>query len=469
MSLVHITAKFHPTPLQTAAPSASLSPRPSLLPVKTKLSAIHLDFERGTFLVVNLDRLRACGRAIVNDVWNNESHAAAFIYVPKDFVLEDEGVTSSRRGPLLMLDLLHLYKSSVPDLKFVIRRENVVGNNLEVCWSARGNYSFRSLGDAIPGRTVALEGSFVLAGTSSRKIAILASDWACTHFASLVGASTVQLGRALRPILGKLRVRARPGSPSRPLVLFPTLSLPGWIGWRHFLREYGADTQVLTFQSLANRWALEARERVHKYSLRSETRAFEEWLTAQRISTPFDVVAHSAGASIALDFALRNASSVRTLTLIEPSIPWVVRSAGLLDAGLEQFLRLRQTFFHPRITKRDYARFIQQLMGPTEGRDPRSSALWPELSLYRENMSFRKALYRHQGDLRKLRHIQCPVLLIKGDQSHIFYHRVATALEAAIPGARIVEMRGGHAPHFREGLASFMTHLSQFLSGSAPD
>lgn len=86
---------------------------------------------------------------------------------------------------------------------------------------------------------------------------------------------------------------------------------------------------VLTFQLLANRWGFMRREPPADYSVRLETRAIQRALREAEIPGPMDLVGHSAGGTLALDFALEHAERVRSLTLIEPAALWVLRDAGV--------------------------------------------------------------------------------------------------------------------------------------------
>src|SRR5262249_55224829 len=60
------------------------------------------------------------------------------------------------------------------------------------------------------------------------------------------------------------------------------------------------------------------------YSVRSESEAMRRSLDHLGLGTPLDIVGHSFGALVALDFALEHPDRVRTLTLAEPPAFWVV-------------------------------------------------------------------------------------------------------------------------------------------------
>lgn len=407
-------------------------------------------------------RIAENSRRIIDDVWNAESHAAAIGLIPADFSLGDAMVPSARQGPLLMLELLHLYKSCIPNLTLSVRRQLITRDAVATFWSAKGQYSGRAFGRAQLGHEVHLQGAFVAESAPSGRLRILDNHWDCGTFIGSIGASPMELAKALRPSRNEIRIRTFPGHPGMPLVLFPTLSLPGWIGWRRLLRDYWGKSERVTFQLLGNRWAFEGQDAVESYSVRKEALAIKASLEKAQISTPFDAVAHSAGGCFALDFALRNPSSMRTLTLIEPSLAWVLRGAGALDAELRAYIERRMRHYNAGITERQYARFIQETANKRV--DLRSSPYWPDVCAYRENMKFRPAIYRHRDRVARLKDIQIPVLLVRGRHSDRFHCRTIEILESLIPSSRVVVMPGGHSPHLGRGLAPFMRHLSHFLA-----
>jgi pimeloyl-ACP methyl ester carboxylesterase len=408
-------------------------------------------------------RIQLKSRRILEEVWNAESHSAALELVPRDFSIDDPLVSNGRRGPLLMLDLVHLYKSNVPDLRFEVRRQIVAVNKVVTIWSAKGRYTHRALGRAPLGGVVRLRGVFVATTSRAGGMRILDNHWDCGAFATAIGASATEFASALLQSRDEIRVRSRSDRQGVPLVMFPTLSLPGWIGWKRFIRRYRAKGPVLTFQFLGNRWAFERYGSVATYSVNRETRAVVKALNAAGVAPPFDVVAHSAGGCVALDFALKNQDAIRTLTLIEPALAWVLKDAGTLDEDLRAYLQRRIQLYRPGITDANYARFIQESMAPSERIDPRTSPYWPDVSAYRENMQFRAAIYRHRDRVDRLKSLPFPVLLIKGRFSDRFHHQIIDVLASTIPDTRSIEMRGGHSPHLGQGLAPFIRHLSRFL------
>ncbi len=402
-------------------------------------------------------------RRLLYEVWNGESPAAAFEIVPPDFQVGDLLGVGRRRGPLVMLDLVHLYKSCIADLKFVVRRQLRENSSVATYWIANGRFSYRALGHARVGKAISLQGSFVAEGKPKNGFRISENSWDVATFAASIDASMDDVARALEERQNEIRLRVFPDRGGVPIVLFPTLSLPGWIGWRRLIGRMQHRRQLVTFQLLGNRWALNGYRGLRGYSVNRETTAVEAVLGRSGVRRPFDVVAHSAGGCIALDFAIRNPGAIRSLTLIEPALAWVLEAGKGIDGDIKRFIARRKRVYRKNISEDEYAEFIQQAMPAGERVDPRASPYWPDVSIYRDNMKYRLPVYRHRDRLDRISALSCPVLLVQGRHSDRFHHSVIDILRSHFPRSRIVEMRGGHSPHLGDGLRPFVRHLNRFL------
>jgi pimeloyl-ACP methyl ester carboxylesterase len=175
---------------------------------------------------------------------------------------------------------------------------------------------------------------------------------------------------------------------------------------------------------------------------------------------PCDLIGHSAGGTLALDFALRHPEFVRSLTLIEPGPTWVLRRAGAMTADVERFLARRLAAYRGPINEASYAKFLQDTLPGTA--NIAASPHWPLLFAYRENIRFRAAFHEHTDDLACVSSARFPVLLIRGAQSDEFYHATIDVLARTFPNARVVEMPGGHAPHAGEATETFVRLFRSF-------
>ncbi len=160
----------------------------------------------------------------------------------------------------------------------------------------------------------------------------------------------------------------------------------------------------------------------------------------------FDLVAHSAAAAVAIEYALNAPDRVRTLTLINPA---PIEGAATPLEGIELLARmrddralLRQTLaglLHP-LPLNDGALF-EQLVEDAAAMAPAAFTGWAE-ALGRWNRF---------DDVRRL---TLPTLLIWGDADPIVDRATMTRTLVAIPGAASLEvLRGlGHAPMLSDPL-----------------
>ena len=358
----------------------------------------------------------------LEEVWNKENHAVLFELVPKE--------------PLALLNLINLYKAFVPDLRF-----DATGQH----WSAVGHHCGRALDIPPTGRAVRLEGSCDLA------------DWDVANFCRLVRVPEARFNKMLCPAPGEIRLRSVWRAEGTAVLLFPALSLPGWITWRRSIEALQYLRPLLTFQLLANRWAIEKPELEEGYSVKTETAAVNAALRIAELDGALDVIGHSAGGTLALDFALTYPKQIHSLTLIEPGAAWVLRP---YNDQIKAVIEERMAAYSGTITPERYASFLRRTLGP--GYEPHESQFWPWLCLYRNNMRYRPALYEHVDDPLRLEAARFPVLLIRGQLSDYYHREIIRVLQTRLPNARTVELPGGHSPHQGQGHSLFIELLREF-------
>lgn len=219
---------------------------------------------------------------------------------------------------------------------------------------------------------------------------------------------------------------------------------------------------VVTFQMLGNRWSLERDSTPENYSLELETHAAFKAIRDAGVTGPLDLVGHSVGGALALNFALDHPEHVRSLTLIEPTAPWVIQPHS---ANISQFIQERIDSYQGQITPERYGAFLRKAMGPKY--EPGRSRFWPSMCLYRNNMNYRPAFYNHSDDPCRLEATRFPVLLIAGSESLPFHHEIVEGLQNKLPKSELIVMPGNHAPHYGQGKDAFTSNLVRFLEGQS--
>lgn len=398
-------------------------------------------------------------RELFERVLNSEDHARLLEIVPQDFRIDDARFGKS--GPVLLVDLINAYKSAVPDLSFRVTGQTGDDGTVTTHWSARGRHNGLGLGAWPTGRRVTFGGVLLASISPTGVVREMHGRWDVAGFLARIGGKPDAFMRAARLPSHDIPVRTVMEHRGRTILLFPAMTLPGWMTWRRAIEVLKDDALVVTFQLISNRLALEGGDLPKAYSLKTETHAIERALKRTDVPRPLNVVGHSAGGAIALDFALDAKRAVRSLTLIEPSLAWVLEGTGAMDPELSEFLEERIALYSRNLTADEYASFLERALD-VPGYDPKRSSSWGLLRAYRHNMRFRSALYTHRDRLERLRSVRFPVLLVRGERSGRFHREVIRALEANLPNVRSIELPGGHAPHFGDGMPRFLNELSRF-------
>lgn len=170
---------------------------------------------------------------------------------------------------------------------------------------------------------------------------------------------------------------------------------------------------------------------------------------AEQASTPIHLVAHSYGSAVALQFALDHPQRVASLTLIEPVLFHLLRSGGALDmahytkiSAVANAVRIADRFGLPSY---GMSRFVDYWNGSGSWRAMKSSlrtALAHQTAQVARNF---EAAFGETWSASALRNIQCPTLIIVGQDSRGPAKRVAQIVFEAMPQARLKTVPGtGH-------------------------
>lgn len=400
-------------------------------------------------------------RAVFDDVWNKDDHAALAGLQDVSWSMDTVSPHSERPGHLAMLDLMNLYKSFVPDIRFRVRHQKPDGDDVVTQWEAEGHHAGMALGVHPTRKTVRIAGEMAARVLRNGRIAAVHGTWDLARFGAQVGTTTGRLLDTLAPAKDRVALRTVWSADGEPFLLFPTLSLPGWLTWRRHTDALAPFSPVVNFQFVGNRLAFEGGDVTDGYGVEAENDALQRSLDRAGISGPFHVVGHSAGGTAALSFALDRPHLVHSLTLIEPGPAWVLKSSGQFDAEMRAFVRRRTVAASRVMTKRRYAAFLKATyMDPAY--NPWKSPAWSLLCAYMQNVKFRVSFYAQTGDLARLDAATFPVLLVRGTQSDSFHHRIVCVLKQRIPHAEVVDMPGGHVPHFGQGVQRFVDRLLLF-------
>jgi pimeloyl-ACP methyl ester carboxylesterase len=201
------------------------------------------------------------------------------------------------------------------------------------------------------------------------------------------------------------------------------------------------------------------------YSVKLESAAMARSLDSLDLTTALNVVGHSFGALVALDFALDHPDRVRTLVLAEPPAFWVVGSEERRTTAdmrrMEDLLRALGPTSEP--TDDQLAQF-QCALGNCGLKAPApTDPGWNDWTSRRAALRGLSAVASHADDIGRLKRFPRPVLVVTGSNTVSFHRRINDILATDLPLAEREELPGGHgAPSAAQ--ADFVRIIEAFLA-----
>jgi len=199
------------------------------------------------------------------------------------------------------------------------------------------------------------------------------------------------------------------------------------------------------------------------YSLRTESAAMARALDRLQLDA-IDLVGHSFGALVALDYALDHPHRIHTLTLAEPPAFWIVPAAELRDSPLMKTMIALTRELRPDTVPTDnqLARFRCALGMCADPPSPGDAAR-PDWERRRAALRGLSSVAEHTDDPDRLKTFRRPVLIMTGTETVPFHRRIDDLLASSLPRAERVELPGGHnAP--ASAPDAFITALEAFLA-----
>jgi pimeloyl-ACP methyl ester carboxylesterase len=248
-----------------------------------------------------------------------------------------------------------------------------------------------------------------------------------------------------------------------PIVLVPG-GLSGWLSWIPFAERLSKERMVVRVQLRSIELAEAGEPFPDDYGTLTEREALVVTVDELGLDS-FDLAGWSYGGLISLVFALEYPGRVRTLTLIEPEAPWILRETGHAAdtlAGTEAYdrsLRGRE------ITVNDLKDFLVRAGLGAPGDDFESLPSWPVWVRNRQVLSTIGTLWDYTDTLERLRALDIPVLVVKGTDTTEQDAAVVHDLVATVPRGRLLELPGGHASHI-ENIDRFLEELDTYIAVS---
>ena len=242
----------------------------------------------------------------------------------------------------------------------------------------------------------------------------------------------------------------------RPLVLIPG-GLTGWASWLPIAERLAPSRRVVRVQLLSVQLGLEGKPLPKGYSPKTEADALGAALNAMGLQPPVDFAGWSYGGGVLTDFLLDHPEWARTVTLIEPEVPWV---RSKLDPATQRQRAADLQLSQVNISEAEMEGFVRRAGLVPAGSNPRELDSWPTMVHYRQSLRAIPTIWEYQGDSGRLSKLTVPCLLIKGTGSTPNDHAIVNILGRALPNARVVELPGGHSAHL-VSTDAFLEHMTE--------
>jgi pimeloyl-ACP methyl ester carboxylesterase len=239
-----------------------------------------------------------------------------------------------------------------------------------------------------------------------------------------------------------LQLQARVIGEGPPVVLLGG-GLLGADGWGEVPQLLARSRRVINLQSLVVQYGLEDRALPEGYTIHTEVAALRRTLETMRTADA-DVIGMSHGGVIAIAYALGNPRGVRTLTLIEPPVFWVLPNHGHDDQGAREMQALLSSLRGRPIGEEDVERFRCMLGDCAGGRSVRQAPQWPQWVKYRNSLRGLYTVGEYKEDPMRLRGLTMPALIVTGAQTAAFHRAMNEALLRTLPRAQALELGAGH-------------------------
>jgi len=221
----------------------------------------------------------------------------------------------------------------------------------------------------------------------------------------------------------------------------------GAAGFAPHAKQLAEEFCVIRLQTLNVDRAHNLQPLPRDYSIKLEAQSMRRSIDRLNLTQPIDVIGHSLGALIALDYALDRPRAVRSLVLSEPPAFWVIpaseRNACPELWSMISIVRNFKPWIEP--SDEDLVAFMKGL-GETEfdpplNTDPSREA-W---NAHRRCLRGLSAVAEHVDDVTRLAGFRAPVLFVEGIGTAVFHQCINERLAFHLPCTERLFLPGGHS------------------------
>jgi len=229
-------------------------------------------------------------------------------------------------------------------------------------------------------------------------------------------------------------------------------------------KELADDFHVVRLQTLNVECAHGMQPPPLDYSIKLEAQCMRRSIDRLGLNRPVDVIGHSLGALIALEYALNDPYAVRSLVLSEPPAFWVIPGCERdRNPDLWKMMAIVRRF-EPSLEPTDeHLVAFMQGIGETnmEGKVPKVSR--DDWNARRRCLRGLSAVVEHVDDVSRLARFPRPVLLVQGAGTALFHQRINERLAFHLPCSQSLLLPGGHSSVLT-ARKEFLTALRSFLA-----
>jgi pimeloyl-ACP methyl ester carboxylesterase len=251
------------------------------------------------------------------------------------------------------------------------------------------------------------------------------------------------------------------GGDGQPVVLVGEL-LSGGTSWSAHAKRLSGGWRVDVITPLLASYAAQGNTAPSDWSIATETQALAQVLSDTGIRDAH-LAGWSMGGTIALDFALTLPERVRSLTLVEPQVRWLLRQRRLLISQEAAEAEQLRGYAQGPITEARLADFLHLGRVVPLDQDPRASRVWRLAWAHRAAVASAWRVAAHEDDLVRLRGLRPPLLLVRGSDAGALDEAMVHAMAQEVPGARTVMLPGGHNSHLTAA-DRFLAEMGTFLT-----
>ncbi len=254
-------------------------------------------------------------------------------------------------------------------------------------------------------------------------------------------------------------LREYPGS-GPPLVLVGEI-LGGGASWSAHAERLSPRWRVRTVTPLAVVHAARGELPPPGWGIPTERQALADAL-AETGDWEVHLAGWSMGGAIALDFALAFPGRVRTLTLVEPQVRWLLRALGRETALEREETQWFRSLVDGPITERHLGEFLFRVGAVAPDEEPQQSRAWRLAWANRLALRSAWGVAAHEDAPARLQGLGIPLLLVRGDSTDTLDRAMVEGLAELLPAAQRLVLPGAHTSHMT-AIDGFLDAFEAFL------